>query len=605
MYTSTTDIVSGICPPAFAGTSGNLFLNAISTVILTHCSIFDDYRWPPDNSNIILEKETEISYDFLIIGAGSAGSLVAGEMSNSNIGSVLLIEAGDDPGIDSEIPAFLFLNQNSDIDWYYKTSRSKDSCLGFINESCIWSKGRGMGGSSSINAMIYVRGHPKDYDYWESLGNSRWGYKDLLKYFEKQEYLFNFSNVAPKEFHNPWYDIIDSAWQELGLKSHKYEGDESLIGTRKVKLTTRNGKRLNTAKIFLKDSSETLDIMKNTFVSKILFKNGNAVGVEMKHKNGKKKIIKAKKEIILSAGSIATPQILMQSGVGPKDYIERMGIESIINLDVGHNLQDHIFFPLFLKTNQNATLSMEVINILLVQYMLTRSGPFSTIGITDFTAFIDSSHLTDKPDIQYHHTYFTKNDTFTLKPYLEGLRYKREIIHAIQELNNEHDLIGIYPTLLYPKSRGRILLSKTEKQPIIETNYLQHPDDMDTLLKAINFVHRLEATKAFKSLAMEILHLRIPTCSASFNTENYWKCYIRHMATTIYHPVGSAKMGPKGDKTSVVSDQLLVHGTSNLRVVDASIMPSLPGGNTMAPTLVIAQKGVDIILNKYKNRNEL
>ncbi|XP_047510845.1 glucose dehydrogenase [FAD, quinone]-like [Pieris napi] len=594
------------CPSAFVGTSGDLFLSAITTLLATHCSIFDDFRWPADHAQEILNKK-DVTYDFIVIGAGSAGSLVAGQLSKANIGSILLVEAGDDPGMDSEIPAFLFLNQNSDNDWYYKTLSSNNSCLGFVNESCIWSKGKGMGGSSSINAMIYVRGHPEDYEAWEATGNPGWGYKDLVKYFKAQENLFDFSNQF-KDYENPWYNVIENAWAELGFKSYKYEGDESLIGTRKAKLVIKNGKRLNTAKVFL-NKSENLNIMKNTRVDRIIIdkRTKSAIGIELKHKNGTKMIITSKNEIIVSAGSVATPQILMQSGVGPKEHIENLGIKNILNLDVGKNLQDHILFPLFLKTNLNTELSKDVINLLLLQYMLTRSGPFSTIGITDFTGFINTLNLSDCPDIQFHHTYFTKRDDFTLKPYLEGIGYKSEIIHAIRELNNEHDLIGIYPTLLHPKSQGQILLSKTEpREPIIKTNYLQHPDDMLSMVKAIDFVHKLEKTTVFKNLEMEILPLNIPDCSKYvFDSEDYWKCYIRHMATTIYHPVGSAKMGPKEDKSCVVDHKLLVHGMKNLRVIDASIMPTLPAGNTMAPTLVVAQKGVDIILNDYKNRDEL
>ncbi|XP_045516650.1 glucose dehydrogenase [FAD, quinone]-like isoform X2 [Pieris brassicae] len=259
--------ISNTCPSAFAGTSGHLFLSAITTLIATHCSLFDDYRWPTDHAQEILNKK-DVTYDFIVIGAGSAGSLVAGQLSKANIGSVLLVEAGDDPGIDSEIPAFLFLNQNSAIDWYYKTLSSNDSCLGFVNESCIWSKGKSMGGSSSINAMIYVRGHPEDYEAWEAAGNPGWGYKDLLKYFKAQENLFNFSNRF-KDYENPWYNVIENAWEELGFKSYKNEGDESSIGTRKAKLVIKNGKRLNTAKVFL-NKSENLYIMKNTRVEKII-----------------------------------------------------------------------------------------------------------------------------------------------------------------------------------------------------------------------------------------------------------------------------------------------------------------------------------------------
>lgn len=456
--------------------------------------------------------------------------------------------------------------------------------------------------------MIYLRGNPNDYFEWEQLGNIGWNYDKLLAFFDEQEAFFNISDPNFQGYENEWYNILDNAWIELGFTSYKYNNHEALIGTKIARLLTKNGKRMNTAKAYFMDASK-LEIMKNTVVEKVLIDpdTKKTTGVKIRHKSGSYADIHATKEIILSAGSIGTPQILMLSGIGPRSQLEDLGIHCLQDLLVGQNLQDHVILPLFLKTNKHTVIPDEIINMLFIQYILTKSGPFSNIGLTDYMGFIDTTNTSDYPDIQFHYTYFAKNDNFVLKPYLEGLGYKQEIINIIQSLNEAHDILGIYPTLLRPKSRGEIHLAKSPlSDPIIKANYFQHPDDILSFMKAIDFVHKLEETSVFKEREIELLRIDIPNCTKHlFNTDNYWNCYIRHMATTLYHPVGTAKMGPENDPTSVVSPELMLHGIKNLRVVDASIMPTIPGANTMAATLVVAQKAVDIIKKEYDQRDEL
>ncbi|XP_032526930.2 glucose dehydrogenase [FAD, quinone]-like [Danaus plexippus] len=601
--------ITATCPLSFGGTAGELFLKAVTTVITAHCGIMDDYKWPPDDAYDIINKGSGISFDFIVVGAGTAGSLIASRLSKQYPSwNILLIEAGDDPGIDSEIPAFLFLNQNSSNDWSYTTEGRGESCLGFNNEKCIWSKGKGLGGSSSINAMIYLRGHPKDYNTWEKLGNPGWGYKEMSKYFDKIENIFNITDPHFSGYENQWYKILDNAWKELSFANYNYENHEALTGTKKTRLLTRNGKRMNTAKAFFNQAGK-MTVMKNTQVEKVIInpKTKRATGVKIHHKDGTIMEIDVSKEILLAAGSIATPQILMLSGIGPKDHLKVMGIDIILNSPVGKNLQDHIILPLFLKTNIKMELPSSVIQMFLLQYMLTKSGPISNIGLTDYMGFINTKNVSDYPDIQFHYTYFTKNDNFVLRPYLEGIGYKRKIIEAIEALNYKNDILGIYPTLLHPKARGDIFLSERDlSKPIINANYFQHSDDMLAMIEAIDFIHTLEKTSTFEKYNIKLLHINISECDIyPFDTEKYWECYIKYMATTIYHPVGTTKMGPPEDASAVVNSELIVHGTPNIRVVDASIMPNIPGGNTMAATLAIAEKAFDIVKKKYVLKNEL
>ncbi|KAG6461244.1 hypothetical protein O3G_MSEX012505 [Manduca sexta] len=598
--------ITNTCPPAFSGVTGSFFVKTVTALVAAHCGITDDYSWPKDDSQQILNNEVS-SFDFIVVGAGTAGSVLASRLTTlSPFGSVLLVEPGDDPGVDSEIPAFFIFNQDTSMDWNYKTFPNGNSCLGLKNNSCIWSKGKAMGGSSSINAMLYIRGHPNDYDEWVKQGNPKWKYNDLKKYFELIENKFKLNEYKYPE--NPWYNIIRKAWEELGYTNNEND-DEAKIGTRITKLLIVNGKRLNTGKVYLNDSTN-LRVMKNTRVQKVILNpvTKTATGVQIRHANGHVVNISADKEVILSAGSIATPQILMLSGIGPKDHLVDKEIKCLANLPVGENLQDHMLLPILLTTNLNTITTPETISLFVLQYMLTRSGPFSNLGITDFMGFINTNHSANNPNIQFHHIYFPKKDEVMLKTYFERVGYENEIVKNIVKLNENSSLLGIYPTLLHPKSRGSILLADADPQspPIINANYLDHPDDVEDLLKAIDFIRELVKTKTFRNLGIRIATIDIPGCSDfSKETKQFWTCYIRHMATTIYHPVGTAKMGPMSDKTSVVNQDLRVHGVEQLRVVDASVMPLITGGNTIAPTLAIAEKAADMIKKYYELKDEL
>ncbi|XP_061722766.1 glucose dehydrogenase [FAD, quinone]-like [Cydia pomonella] len=595
--------VTAWCPSAFSGATGEMFAGAVAAVVAAHCA-FVAAPWPADSSHQIVDKATELSYDFIVVGAGTAGSLVASRLSKH--WSVLLLEAGGDPGLDSEIPAFLYNNQKTANDWNYKTEPDGTSCLGLRHERCTWSKGKCMGGSSSINAMLYITGHHADYDSWQSLGNTGWGYKDLSLYFDKVEKNLNLNDYRFNA--NPLYNLFEEAYKELGVLPIDKLSNEAIIGTKITKLLTRNGKRLNTAKIFINESLN-LHILKNAVVRKVIIDADSkiTVGVEVQVTNGKIMQINVRKEVILSAGSIGTPQILMLSGIGPKKHLEEKKINSIINLPVGQNLQDHIFFPIYLSIKDTVPIPPEAFTFFVMQYVLTRTGPLSTIGVTDFMAFINPND-NNIPNIQLHHMYIPKNDQLMLKIYMNNTGYKAEVIEAVAKLNKDYELIGLYPTLLHPKSKGEVLLADNNptSKPVIKPNYFKNPDDLKQLIESVRFVSKLHNTNTFKALNAKLVQIKLPFCTEfSFNTNNYWDCYIRHMATTVYHPVGTAKMGMKEDPNSVVDYNLMVHGVEKLRVVDASVMPGIVGANTMATTLAIAEKAVDMIIKLYNVKDEL
>lgn len=452
--------------------------------------------------------------------------------------------------------------------------------------------------------MIYVRGHPNDYEKWKEHGNRGWGYEDLRPYFENLEKEFGLNNYTFVQ--NPFYSVLDKAWQEIGLTTKDKETNEALVGTKVAKLLIKGGKRLNTAKHFL-ESFKNLHVMKNTKVQNVLIEPNSkiAVGVQVKHKSGIVMEIRAAKEVILSAGSIMTPHILMLSGIGPRKHLEKVNIKCLVDLPVGKNLQDHSILHLFFTTNLSTTLTVNMLNLFVVQYMLTRTGPFANIGIFDFLTFVDTNN-DNYPDLQFYHSQYVKDDTIMLKRNMKRMGYKDEFISIITEINKVSDIFMIHPSALHPKSKGEILLkdNNPESDPVIKTNYFAHPEDIEIYIKSIQLIKKMEITKTFKMLEMKLIKLEIEACS-NLSEIDYWVCYLKHVATTVYHPVGTVKMGKRDDVTSVVDDNLKVHGIERLRVVDASIMPVITGGNTLATTLVIAEKAADIIKREFSINDEL
>ncbi|GBP43981.1 Glucose dehydrogenase [Eumeta japonica] len=603
------------CPRAFAGASGAVFAQALSAVVAAHCAAaYGDIQWPSDSSAHILNSRENLQYDYVVVGAGTAGSLLASRLSEKFPDwSILLIEAGDDPGPDSDIPSFFFANSATNIDWNYKTESDPGYCLGMADGRCCWSKGKAMGGSSSINAMIYLRGHPKDYDRWAELGNEHWNYESVSKHFDILEEVFDGGIDLIENAKNPtrnlWYDIIAKAWDEFGLSDNPNAKNEVLVGLRRIKMCINEGRRFNTAKVSLHNvkDNRNLHVMKNTIVQKVIIDKDTmtARGVQIRHTSGIVMEISAKNEIALSAGSIGTPQILMLSGIGPKVHLSANGIQTILDLPVGKNLQDHAFLPLFMQVDEKYSNSVppETLTLLLIQYMLTRTGPFAEMNMVDLQGYIDTTNKTDYPDVQFLHLHYTKEDTYALRDVFKNIGYSEEILETLKKMNKDHDIIAILLILLHPKSRGEVLLRDANplSLPIIKPNYFEELDDIETMRRAIEFIRKLLNTKMFQQVNVTLPKFEIEACSDhDHDGDGYWECYIRHLATTLYHPVGTATMGPAGDRGAVVDEDLLLHGVNGLRVVDAGVMPAITSGNTMAPTLMIAERAAHLIEKQWR-----
>lgn len=553
-------------------------------------------------------------YDFIVVGAGSAGCAVANRLSENPKWNVLLIEAGENENLLMDIPMIVHYLQSYKINWGYKTERSEKFCLAMKNNQCNWPRGKVMGGSSVLNYMVYTRGNKRDYDGWAALGNDGWDFKNVSQYFRKLE-----NNLVPNitpghhgrngpltisniDFKSSSAKAFVKAGMEKGHSYVDYNGPEQ-IGFSFVQATVANGTRQSTNFAYLYPISDrkNLHVKKGSHVTKLLIDSSKRIyGLKFKSR-GQTFTVKVSKEVILSAGAINTPQILMLSGIGPAKHLKQLGIETIVNSAVGYNLMDHtapgaLTFTVNVTTLKQSEL-LDIYNI--ARYTDELDGPLTSPGGVEAIAFLDTEHPNDPdayPDLEFMHLGGSVNADPIFK---ENFGLRNEFYNEMFDgIGLERNTFMVFPMVLRPKSRGRLKLRSTNPfdHPIILPNYFSDPYDMNISITGIRKIIDLLDTEALRNLNAKLLKKPIPGCKHfSPDSDDYWECYTRHLTFTIYHHCGTAKMGPASDRRAVVDPSLKVYGVKGLRVADASVMPIIVSGHTNAPTIMIGEKAADMI----------
>ena len=540
-----------------------------------------------------------MTFDYIIIGAGSAGCVLANRLSADPSVRVLLLEAGGpDKKMEIHIPAAYSKLNRSEVDWAYETVPQKH----VLNRRMFLPRGKTLGGSSSTNAMAYIRGNHEDYNEWERMGNAGWGFEDVLPYFKKAENNEQYDelnahyhgkggplNVTRAQvFRTPVAEAFVRACVEQGIaENNDFNGAEQ-AGAGPFQFTIKDLKRCSTAVAYLKPvlNRPNLTVLTQAHTKQIIIENDRAVGVEYITGKNNTERATATKEVLLSAGAYNSPQILMLSGVGDADELKRHGIALKKHLPgVGKNLQDHLFSAVScLATVPTANNSLSVFGQMkaLGQYLLLKKGPL-TISPLEANAFLKIHTGPDPIDLQFH-----------FAPVHGGSDYDKMDFYNPDSFPHTGGYT-LLPTLLKPKSVGYVGLNSANATdaPLIEPRFLSHEDDLTTLLKGMK-----KAIEVMDSAAFDP-YRKANLLPADRSSDEALLLHTKKVVETVYHPVGTCKMG--NDEMAVVDAALRVKGIEGLRVIDASIMPRIIAGNTNATSIMIGEKGADLVLGRVSH----
>ncbi|KAG8035400.1 hypothetical protein G9C98_006846 [Cotesia typhae] len=597
--------------PRACGQNMTAFMMMLQTMMISTCDIADPCRRTGTNTI----KDDEV-YDFIIVGAGVAGPVVARRLAEQEPWwRVLLIEAGPEEPTMTAFPAFAFSAIDSQLDWNFTTEPTQPHPTACLKSGgrCTWPRGKMVSGTGGLYGMMYVRGHPEVYNRWAQAGNEGWSYQQVQHYFERAENpeipgltsgsLFKRTKVGGPlkieyfSYKPPFGDEILKAASELGYRTTRLYGEKQ-TGFMVAPMMTERGLRGTTSRFYLRPivHKSNLKVLTNAHVTKIIKSpwSKNAWGVELIDKFGVKRRIKADKEVVLTAGAVGSPQILLSSGIGPRNDMKKLGIPLYHDLPVGRNLHNHVSVGLKMSINDTyyEDITLDAIN----EYLANQTGPLTSTGLTQVTAFLESSFTTPGvPDIQVFFDGFSSSCPRTGQVHecfdgsLGDCPRRREILAR--------------PTTVVVKSRGFLTLRSANPldSPVIYPNYFTDEQDLKVLIEGVKKVIELTKTPTMRKWDLRVDDTVLPECAKyPFGSDAYWECYIRMETGPENHQSGTCKMGPRSDSDAVVDNQLRLHGIPNIRVADASIFPHVPNSNPSAGIIMTAEKAADMIINTWE-----
>ncbi len=538
----------------------------------------------------------KLEYDYIVIGAGSAGCVLADRLSASGKHKVLILEAGGSDNrfwIQTPI-GYGKTFYDPSVNWMYMTEPDP----GINNQRSYWPRGKVIGGSSSINAMVYIRGQADDYNDWRDLGNSGWGWDDVLPYFKKSETNSDggnayrgdsgplYVNNVSGDYHPLCTTFLEAA-KQTGFNYNPDFNGETQEGVGYYQITTKNGKRMSAARAYLHPACQRANcqLRSQAHVTRILFENRKATGVEFQQ-HGKLLTAKARIEVIVSGGAINSPQLLQLSGIGPQQLLKDQGISVVHHSPaVGQNMQEHLACT-HLYRSRVPTLNNQLNPwwgkmLAGMQYLLTRRG-FLSLSVNQAGGFVKSNPLRPRPNLQM---YFAAMTYTTAPPDERPLMTPDPYPGFLNGVGQ-----------LRPKSRGYLQINSSDpfQAPKIVPNYLSEREDVVEMLEGVRLLREMAKTPALSAIIENEM-----TPGLDINSDDDLIDDIRQRSTTVFHPTSTCMMGPQLE-TAVVDSSCRVYGVGNLRVVDASIFPTVISGNTNAPVIMVAEKAADIILSQAR-----
>ncbi|KAL3212998.1 hypothetical protein MRX96_035748 [Rhipicephalus microplus] len=552
-------------------------------------------------------------YDYVIVGGGSAGCVLANRLSADPTKTVLLIEAGGMEDAFAQVPLFAPLLIGDKFDWKYLPEPQENACLSMKDQRCPWARGKAMGGSSAVNFMFYVRGNRRDYDNWrDEFGANGWSYDHVLPHFKNietsrvpdhDESYRGTTGETPVVYANSHTRLSEAfleACKENGYPIIDYNG-RSQAGCSRLQANMLNGERCSASKSFITPilHRRNLHISVHSHATKVLFDRKRAFGIRF---GNKRKVyeVNATREVLISAGAVASPQLLLLSGIGPRRDLEKLQIPVIRDLPVGENLQDHMHVDGIVGTLRRPT-GLNLFRLSTVtDYAYKRSGPLSIPASIEALAFVSTSFVNESlefPDAEIA-LQSLPSSALPLECYFASMGLRKDVYNQYYLPNRGRHGFALAPVMNRPKSRGYVKLRTTDPfdKPIIDPKYLTHPDDVKAAVEGVKIALRLMKSDAMRAVGAKPWNIPFKWClsEGSVWSDPYLTCLVRHLAHTTWHACCTCPMGM--DERAVLNPDLRVRGVKNLRVVDASVMPTIVSGNLNAPTMMIADKAATMII---------